>query len=170
MFSGFASTGLGRGDASTPERRSTTDTDRSETTAGPCAGLNGRLSTPASRIWQASGRSMTTAARLAAALLVQCGTAQASDLGERIAETLCYPPSTTVMQLSSDEEAVYQATKRIDGSHRDTEGPDARAWFSKTSTGAACRRPANWQLTLFFCAVVSHADGVLTKARPRLCS
>jgi hypothetical protein len=113
---------------------------------------------------------MFTVGCIATVVLVQCGTVRAGDLGDRIAETLCYPPSTTVMRLSSDEMAVYRAARKVEGDHRDTEGPDARAWFTKTTTGAICRRPANWQLTLFFCAAVSDAGGVLTKAPPRLCS
>lgn len=56
------------------------------------------------------------------------------------------------------------------GSHRDIQGPDARAWFVKSAGGAVCRTPADTALTLFFCAAVSHADDTLTKARPRLCT
>lgn len=94
----------------------------------------------------------------------------ASVLADRIAEALCYPSSTRALQLDEDEAATYRRSSRMAGSYRDIQGPDARAWFVKSADGAVCRTAADTGLTLFFCAAVSHADGSLTKARPRLCT
>lgn len=98
------------------------------------------------------------------------GTARSNELGDRIAESLCHRQSAVDMPLSAADAAAYRGTDRFNGGYRDTEGPDARAWFAKRPADAVCRRPADWQLTLFFCAAVSLRDGVLSKAPERLCS
>ncbi|MEQ8817713.1 MAG: hypothetical protein RLO51_15540 [Thalassobaculum sp.] len=104
-----------------------------------------------------------------AVLAAGVGDARAGELGDRIAETLCYPPSATRLALSDDDGASYRQSDRLSGDYRDIQGADARAWFEKSPGGAVCRTPADSGLTLFFCAAVSHAGGVLTKDRARLC-
>ena len=168
-FSGFASTGLGRGGASTPERRPATEGNRPKATAGPCAGLSGRLSTPLDRLWQASAGHKPAIAIALAVLLPAPATAGSSELADRIAEALCYPPSAREMRLEPAADADYRRTARMAGAYRDIQGADARAWFRKSGDAAVCRSPADSAMTLYFCAPVSHAPGLLTKARPRLC-
>ena len=137
--------------------------------------MSGRLSTLPNRLWQAPGSGIAVLGCLAAAVLglsepAGATAADAAVLADRIAESLCYPPSVRALPLGRDEAEAYRRTDRMAGSYRDIQGADARAWFEKTSGGAVCRTPADTGLTLFFCAAVAQADGRLTKARPRLCS
>ncbi len=104
-----------------------------------------------------------------AVLLPAAAPAGTPDLADRIAEALCYPPSVREMRLDPATDADYRRSARMAGAYRDIQGADARAWFRKTGDAAVCRTPANGDLTLFFCAAVSHGAGRLAKDRPRLC-
>lgn len=168
-FSGFASTGLGRASASTPERRPATEGVRPTVTAGPCAGLSGRLSTLPCRLWQAPGRGSAAIALAVSALAAWSGAARADELGDRIAEALCYPPSARHLALTQEEEAAYRRSDRLAGDYRDIQGADARAWFAKAPGSAECRTPADGRLTLFFCASVTQSDDLLSREPRRLC-
>jgi len=118
---------------------------------------------------QASAGYKAVLAVAVAALLPAAVSAGTPDLADRIAETLCYPPSASEMRLDPATDADYRRTTRMAGAYRDIQGADARAWFRKTRDGAICRTPANGALTLYFCSAVSHGAGRLTKDRPRLC-
>lgn len=95
--------------------------------------------------------------------------AGAGELGDRIAEQLCYPPSARTMQLRDADLTLYRTTGRLDGDYRDIQGAEARAWFAKTPDGALCQTPAGSDLTLYFCAEVERSGAWLHRHPRRLC-
>lgn len=103
------------------------------------------------------------------AVLVAPASGRASELGDRIAERLCYPQSVRTLRLDAGDTVAYRASDRIAGDYRDIQGAEARAWFEKTPEGAVCRTPATSTLSLFFCAAVTDDDGTLRKGERRLC-
>lgn len=106
---------------------------------------------------------------LGALLIPTTSAADTSRLADRIAETLCFPPSTREMRLDRGTAATYRGAVRLEGLYRDIQGPENRAWFEKTEAGAVCRTPADTGLTLFFCADVVLSAGKLVKRPARLC-
>ena len=111
------------------------------------------------------------AAALAAGLFAAAGAAVADPLGDRIAETLCYPPSAVTMPVTGTERDALLSPPPVAGDYRDIQGSEARAWFEILPDGTAqCRTPANSAMTLFFCASVTLDDGrVLKRGTRRLC-
>lgn len=102
-------------------------------------------------------------------MLVSADARAKGSLADRITEHLCYPESATAMTLGARDSTAYRQAKTLTGIYRDIQGSDARAWFEKTPNGAVCRTPATSDLSLYFCAEVTHADVVLKRHPRRLC-
>lgn len=108
---------------------------------------------------------------LAVGLISTASSAGADPLGDRIAETLCYPPSAARIPLSADERRRLRAAPPVTGDYRDIQGSEARAWFEVLADGSArCRTPANSAMTVFFCAPVSLEADALRRGERRLCT
>ncbi len=113
---------------------------------------------------------ISAALSLAAGLFCAAGSASADPLGDRIAESLCYPPSAERMALAPEDRARLLAAPPVTGDYRDIQGSEARAWFEVLPDGTArCRTPANSAMTVTFCAAVTLEADALRRAERRLC-
>ncbi|MCR9070331.1 MAG: hypothetical protein NXI18_01300 [Alphaproteobacteria bacterium] len=94
----------------------------------------------------------------------------ASQLGNRIAEYLCFPPSAERLAIHPAEHDRLLSAPPVFGSYRDIQGSEARAWFEIMPDGSArCRVPANSAMTLYFCGFVSVEDGYIVRDQMILC-
>lgn len=122
------------------------------------------------------GRRAAAAALLASALALGTATAtaradpQADQIGDRVAEYLCYPPSAERLAIGPEERDRLLSAPPVSGFYRDIQGSQARAWFEVLPDGSArCRVPATSTMTLYFCGTVTVGDGFLKRDTMKLC-